>query len=158
MVKMFIRGTKHIMTVGPQLLQSGWYGGIWVKIVGSRTVEKATPTVFAGFLLLGYKLRDLDAAPYNYDYNITDYIPAQHENQPLDAYGRTLMMADSGEYDFNLNAYDTTQVYNYNDHLYLNNNAVLTNLNSGTPPVGIVISKPSDRNGWLGTILNINYA
>jgi len=153
MVKMHLRGDKHFVTVGPNLIETGWFGGQWVKYVGKRTVEKATNTVFAGFLLLGYKLNDLDAKPYNYIESGVVSVPFKYENQALNAYGQSVMITDSGEMDFNFNAFDTTQVYTYNQMLYVNNNGFLTNVNSGGLSVGIVSVIPKDNNNWLGITL-----
>jgi len=152
MIKIIIPAIRHIATVGPNLLASGWYGGQWVKYVGNRTVEKADSHTAAGFLILGYKLQDLDAAPYKYDFNITNMVPAINENQPIDAYGRAVLI-HGGEFDFNKNVYDNSVVYSYNQLLYLNNNGILTNVNTGGPSVGIVITAPQDNNGWMGVII-----
>lgn len=153
MVKMHLRGDKHFVTIGPNLLESGWFGGQWVKYVGKRTVEKATDHVYAGFLLIGHKLNDLDSKPYNYLEGGVISVPFKYENIALDAYGQSVMITDSGEMDFNLNVYDTTQVYTYNQTLYINNNGFLTNVNVGGPSVGIVSVTPQDNNGWLGITL-----
>lgn len=155
MVKMHIRGDKLFATVAPSLLQTGWYGGQWVKYSGKRTIVLADKTTYAGFILLGHKLRDLDAMPYNYSDSTAgaNAVPYQYENKAVDAYGQTLIIAGGGDYDFNKNVYDTTKTYTYNQLLYVNDNAILTNVNGGGPPVGLVNVIPSDNNNWLGVTL-----
>ena len=159
MVKVNIRAMKLPVTVGPLLKETGWYGGQWVQFVGKKTVEVATPEFSAGFLMIGYKLKDFDGKPYNYDYSRMDsgvlpFVPYQFENKAIDAYGQTVLITDMGYYDFNSNVYDTAQVYQYNRHVYVNNNGFLTSVNTGFSPVGIVVSAPQDNNGWLGIIVN----
>jgi hypothetical protein len=158
MVKMTIRGSRHIVKVSTNMFEKGWYGGQWVRFVGNRTVDFATDTLYAGFLLWGWRLKDIDATPYDFIDTMSgsEFIPFNYENKSLNAYHQTAMIFDSGEMDFNLNTYDTTQVYSYHDSLYINNNSVLTNVNSGGPSVGLVIGTPQDNNNWLGVLLNIN--
>ena len=155
MVKMHIRGDKIRATVGDTLMQNGWYGGNWVRFVAKRTVELATKTEYAGFILLGHKLRDLDASPYSYTDTSAGAIavPYQYENKAVDAYGRTFLVAGGGDYDFNRHVYDTTKTYSYNEKLFVNDNAILTNVDSGAPPVGLVTATPQDNNTWLGLTL-----
>lgn len=155
MVKVYVENDRHIVTVTPALMQRGWYGGQWVRYIGKKTIDLATNTSYAGFLLYGYKKRDLDAAPYDFIDTVSgsDFVPMQHENRAIDALAKTVIIADSGEFEFNKYAFDTTQIYTYNQELYVNNNAILTNQNTGGPPVGIVISAPQDNNNWLGMML-----
>lgn len=155
MVKMRIRGDKHIVKVTDNMYETGWYGGQWVRYVANRTVDFATQAEYAGFLLIGWRLKDLDAKPYDYiDTNAgAEFLPFQYENKSVDAYRQAVLITDSGEMDFNKYAYDITQVYSYQQLLYINNSSVLTNVNSGKPSVGIVIATPQDNNGWLGIML-----
>ena len=85
MVKMHFKGDKIRVYVGDTLKQNGWFGGQWVRFVGNRTVELATKTEYAGFLLLGNKLKDLDAKPYDFIDTASgaEFIPYQYENKGL---------------------------------------------------------------------------
>jgi len=152
MVKMHFRGDKIQVYVSDQLLRSGWYGGQWVKYTGKRIVDLATETVYTGFLLLGHKFEDLNGVPYDYKDGYP-VVPFGYENSAVNAYGQTIMITGGGDYDFNLNVYDTTKTYSYNQNLYVNNNSVLTNVDVGEQPVGVVNTVPSDNNGWLGVTL-----
>jgi len=60
------------------------------------------------------------------------------------------IVAGGGDYDFNINAYDTTKSYAYNQLLFVNDNAVLTNVDSGNLLVGIVTALPAENSNWLG--------
>jgi hypothetical protein len=155
MVKMRIRGDKHNVKVTDSFYQKGWYGGQWVRYVGNRTVDEATDTTFAGFLLWGWRLKDLDAKPYDYIDTTAgaEFFPFQYENQAVNAYHETTLITDSGEMDFNRYVYDTTKNYLYNQKLFVNNNGILTNVDVGAPSVGIVVGIPQDNNGWLGMML-----
>lgn len=152
---MHIRGDKIRVTVGDTLMQNGWYSGHWVRFVGNRTVELATKTEYAGFLIIGHKLRDLDAKPYDFidTTSGSEFIPYQYENKAVDAYGRTFLVAGGGDYDFNKYVYDTTKTYTYNQKLFVNDNAILTNVDSGASPIGLVTAIPDDNNNWLGLTL-----
>ena len=121
MVKMHIRGDKLLVKVTNSLLQKGWYGGQWVKYVGKRIVDLADASSYSGFILLGHKLIDTDGNPYDFKDGVIDAIPFQYENKAVDASGQTLIIAGGGDFDFNKNAYDTTQTYSYNQRLYVNN-------------------------------------
>ena len=158
MVKMHFKGWRMPVTVGPDLLQSGWYGGQWVKFVGNMLVEKATPDNVAGLLLQGYKLEDYDGKPYHYiDMDGKKvFVPYQYENQSIrSALHKATMATDDGLYDFNKNVYDDSLVYSYNQKLYLDANGILTNVDLGFPYVGIVAGLPSDNNNWLRVILRM---
>ncbi|MDD5650232.1 MAG: hypothetical protein PHF86_07450 [Candidatus Nanoarchaeia archaeon] len=156
MVKMFFKGWRMPVTIGPTLLQTGWYGGQWVRFTGNLTVEKASVSSVAGILLTGYKLEDCDGKPY--DYNNMDglqiFKPYQYENQAINAFGKATMATDDGLYDFNSNVYETL-VYSYNQILYLNSEGLLTNVDSGFPYIGIVAGLPSDNNGWLRVLVRM---
>ena len=67
MVKMHFKCWRMPITVGPNLMRTGWYGGQWVKYVAKNTVDFASFNDFAGFMLLGYKLKDGGYVPYNYE-------------------------------------------------------------------------------------------
>jgi len=155
MVKMLVRGDKHVVKVSDNMLQKGWYGGQWVRYVGNRTVDFATKTSFAGFMLWGYKLKDLDANQLQFIETTAgaEFIPWQYENKSVEANGIATLICDSGEMYFNKYAFDTTQVYSYQEKLFVNDNAVLTNVDVGAPTAGFVISAPQDNNDWLGMIL-----
>ena len=155
MVKILVDGDRHLVKVDPSMMIRGWYGGQWVRYTGSRIVDFATSTEYAGFLMYGYKKQDLDAAPYDFNDTVAgaQFVPMKYENKAIDAFGRTAIIADSGEFEFNKYAYDTTQNYTYNQLLYVNNNSVLTNVNAGGPSVGLVIVTPQDNNNWLGMML-----
>lgn len=157
MVKMFFKGWRMPVTAGPILLQSGWYGGQWVRFVGDLTVEKATPSSVAGLLLNGYKLEDYDGKPYHYlDMDGKKvFVPYQYENQTIRALSKVTMATDDGMYDFNRNVYDTGVVYGYNQLLYLTIDGILTNVDSGSPYIGIVAGLPSDNNGWLRVLVRM---
>jgi len=156
-VKIHILGIKIPVFIGPNLLQTGWYGGQWVKFVGRQIVEKAGPIEAVGFLLYGYKLSDMDGKPYSYiDMDGGSiFVPYKHENDPVKAMKKVVMVSDVGYYDFNKNSYDTTQNYSYNEHLFANNDGILTNQKLGGPDtviVGVVGCVPQDNNGWLGVL------
>lgn len=154
MVNVRIRGELVNVTVDDDLLRTGWYGGQWVTFTGPRTVSRANKSNRIGFLLNGYRLRDLYMRPIYFN-DGTTFVPSEHENSAITASNRTPMVCDSGDFDINQNAYDTTQIYGYNENLYVNDNGFLTNQPTGFPSVGYVISLPSDNNGWLGFLLNI---
>lgn len=158
MVKIFIKTDKLFVTAGPNMLQTGWYGGQWVKYVGNRTVELSDKATYAGFMKNGYKLTDIDGKSYDYDDTESDtalnFIPHRYENKSIKAYGQSVMISGGGDFDFNKNAYDTTKTYVHNQKLYVNDNAVLTNVDSGNPSIGVVSMIPSDNEGnWLGMAL-----
>ena len=155
MVNVRIRGLYIDVTVDDDLLQKGWYAGQWVTISGNRTVSRANAANRAGFLLNGFKLRDVYMRPFYFN-DGSLFVPHEHENSAITGNRKTPMICDSGDFDFNPNVYDTTQVYNYNDYLYVNNNGVLTNVPTGFASVGHVLSKPEDNNGWLGFLMQVN--
>lgn len=155
MINVRIRGELINVTVDDDLFYKGWYGGQWVTITGPRTVSRADKSNRTGFLLNGYKLQDLYCRPIYFN-DGSLFIPNQHENSAITGNRKTPMVCDSGDFDVNQHAYDTTQIYNYNELLYVNDNGVLTNQATGFGAVGYVLSKPEDNNGWLGFLLNIN--
>jgi len=155
MVKMHARGDVLLANVIETLLKNGWYGGQWVRYVGRRKVDLATESEYAGFLLLGHRLKDLHGYPYNYTEGYGETIPYEYENKAVNAYGQVAIIAGGGDYDFNENVYDTTKTYTYNQTLFVNNNSVLTNVDSGNSSIGLVNVIPSDNNGWLG--VNLKY-
>lgn len=150
------RGLLIPIKVDTELLQTGWYGGLWVTVTGNRIVSKANKNNRTGFLLWGHKLKDLEAKRYKYNEGHIE-VPWQYENVAVRAFGQAVMVCDSGEFDFNSNVYDSTLIYNYMDKLYVNDNGILTNVNNGSEDVGVVIGTPQDNNGWLGVILAIGY-
>jgi len=156
MVKMHFKGWRLPVIVGPELLKTGWYGGQWVRFVGDLLVEKATASEVAGVLLYGYKLEDYDGKPYNYlDYDGKKvFIPQEYENSHIKGSHKATMATDDGLYDFNKNVYEDL-VYSYNEKLYLNNEGIITNVDSGFPYIGIVAGLPSDNNGWLRVLLRM---
>lgn len=156
MVKVHLKCDRILVSVSTTLLQSGWYGGQWVRYTGKRTVDLATKDEYAGFLVWGHRLKDVDGKPYDYrDMDgLAEHVPYQHENKAVTAQkNRCIMIAGGGDFDFNKNAYDTTKTYTYNQLLYINDNSVLTNVNVGSPPVGMVNAIPEDNNNWLGMTL-----
>jgi hypothetical protein len=158
MVKMHFKGWRMPVTIGPNLLQSGWYGGQWVRFVDNMTVEKATASNVAGLLLTGFKLEDYDGKPYHYlDMDGKKvFVPYQYENNAIRGQSHKATMAtDDGLYDFNRNAYTTTDVYAYNQKLFLDADGILTTTDLGFPYVGIVAGLPTDNNGWLRVILRM---
>jgi len=155
MVNVRIRGELINVTVDADLLRAGWYGGQWVTLTGPRTVSKANKTNRIGFLLNGYKLQDTYVRPLYFNEG-TLFIPNEHENSAISGCHKTPMICDSGDFDVNQNAYDTTRIYNYNENLYVNDDGILTNQPTGFGSVGYVLSRPEDNNGWLGFLLNIN--
>jgi hypothetical protein len=157
MVKMFFKGWRMPVKAGPVLMQTGWYGGQWVRFVGDLTVEKATPSSVAGLLLNGYKLEDYDGKPYHYidlDGQKT-FVPYQYENKSVMALSKVTMATDDGLYDFNRNVYDTSLIYAYNEFLYLNADGILTNVDSGSSYVAVVAGIPDDNNGWLRVLVRM---
>jgi len=156
MVKAHLKCDRVVVAIHSDLLQLGWYGGHWVRYTGKRTVELATKDDYAGFLVWGHKLIDLDAKPYDYTDTISSsqFVPYQHDNKAVNAKGnKCIMIAGGGDFDFNKNVYDTTQIYTYNQLLYINDNSILTNVNVGSPSVGLVNAIPEDNNNWLGMTL-----
>ncbi len=156
MVKMFFKGWRMPVIAGPELLKTGWYGGQWVRFVGNLTVEKATPSQVAGFLLNGYKLEDYDGKPYSYkDMDGKKiFVPFLYENQTIRQYGKVTMATDDGLYDFNKNVYEDVD-YQHNQYLYLNNEGILTNVDSGFAFIGVVAGIPVDNNGWLRVLVRM---
>lgn len=157
MVKMHFKGWRIFVTAGPYLLQSGWYGGQFVRFTDNMIVEKATAEDVAGILINGYKLEDFDGKPYNYiDMDgKKSFIPYQYENEAVNAFGKTTIASDDGLYDFNSNVYDNEVTYQYNQKLYLNNNGLLTNIDLGFFSVGVVAGIPEDNNNWLRVLLRM---
>jgi len=157
MVKMHFKCWRMPITVGPNLMRTGWYGGQWVKFVGNLVVEKASITEVAGFLINGYKLEDIDGKPFKYTDmdGLKKFVPFQYENKSILAQERAVISTDDGLYDFNKNVYDNSVVYNYNQKLYVNADGILTNINLGSPLVGIVAGLPSDNNSWLRVMLRM---
>lgn len=152
MINVRIKGVYIDVIVDDDLFQKGWYAGQWVTITGNRTVSRANKSNRVGFLLHGYKLRDLYSRPFYFNDGYS-FMPHEHENSAISGNRKTPMMCDSGDFDFNQNVYDITQTYNYNDFLYVNDNGILTNVATGFAPVGSVLSKPEDNNGWLGFLM-----
>ena len=136
----YITDVKVPVIASPSLMINGWYGGKWMRFIGNRTVDYATKDNFAGFVLFGYKLRDEGIIPY------------QYENIHLDAKPAITIMV-GGYFEFNNKAYDPLQVYNPNDKLYVDDNAVLTNVDTGFSSVGVVSATPQTNNNWLGAVL-----
>jgi hypothetical protein len=157
MVKMHFKGWRMPVSVGPDLMRTGWYGGQWVRFIGNLTVEKATASQVAGLLINGYKLEDFDGKPYHYiDMDGKKvFVPYQYENNAVTAQLKATMATDDGLYDFNENAYVTTDPYSYNQKLYLNANGILTSVDSGFAYIGVVAGLPTDNNGWLRVILRM---
>ena len=141
MVKYNIRGTKVPIFVSDNMMKKGWYGGQFVKYIAKNTVDFADNINFAGLIILGYKLEDNKDIPY------------EHENVAVKALNQATLMYDSGLYEFNDNVYDKTLIYTYNQTLYINNNGIITNINSGGTSIGKVSAIPQDNNGWLGVLL-----
>lgn len=154
MIKVEFRFWGIQVTAGPGLLNTGWYGGQIVRFTGNMTVEKALPDQVVGVLINGYKLEDYDARPYYFDDSTSGskFKPYRYENNPTNArLHRTTMISDDGIFDINRNAYDTTQVYSYNQKLYANLDGIITNVNTGgtADVIGVVAALPSDLNGWM---------
>jgi hypothetical protein len=152
MIKVHFRFWGIGVTAGPNLLQSGWYGGQIVRFTGNMIVEKATPLEVVGVLINGYKLEDYDAKQYKLKDSDGLKIskPYNYENNPTNSnLHMTTMLSDDGMFDINKNAYDTTQVYTHNQRLYSNNNGIITNVNAGGDCIGIVAALPSEVNNWM---------
>jgi len=153
MIKVLFRFWGISVIPGPELLRTGWYGGQIVRFVDDMTVEKALPTAVVGVLVHGYRLQDYDGKQYSFtdmDGLATARAPYLYENNPIDGSHKTTMLSDDGMFDINRNAYDTTQVYAYNQKLYANNNGIITNVGAGGADViGIVATLPANLNGWM---------
>lgn len=154
MVKIFFRYWAISVIPGPELLKTGWYAGQIVRFTDNMTVEKALPDQVVGMLINGYKLKDYDGKQYKFndmDGLATSREPYKYENYPVNGSHKVSMISDDGMFDINMNGYDSTKSYTYNQKLYSNDQGIITNVNTGGTAdcIGIVAARPEDLNGWL---------
>jgi len=153
MIKVLFRFWGISVEPGPGLLRTGWYGGQVVRFTGNMVVEKGLHNEVVGMMLRGYKLEDYDGKQY--DFSDMDGLaslrpPYKYENNPVIGSHKAVMLSDDGMFDLNMNAYDTTKIYTYNQKLYSNDQGVITNEDlGGADCIGVVAGLPSDLNGWM---------
>lgn len=139
MVKMKINGLRFPVYCSSNMMQRGWLGGQWVKMVGPNIVDFANASNYMGFMLLGYKKKD-----------IGDYVPYQHENVAVTSHPHPATMINaSGYFDFSSTVIEP-DVWAENQEIYISNNGFLTNVNLGFTLMGRVIAAPQNNGGWLG--------
>ena len=152
MIKIMFRYWGISVIPGPELMRTGWVGGQIVRFVGNMIVEKGTTSDVVGVLINGYKIEDYDGKPYTFidmDGLAASRRPYKYENNPVDGSRKAVMSSDDGMFEINKNAYDTTQIYDYNQKLYCNNDGIITSVNGGGDCIGVVASLSSDLNGWM---------